>query len=100
MSFPKKIRIEDRQLLDTYHVMRCMVCSKAPPCDPSHIKTKGSGGPDTKWNVVPMCRIHHTEWGTLGYTHFTNRYPGFGFTLKCMGWAMVNGKLWHPKLAD
>ena len=29
--------------------------------DPHHIKTKGSGGDDTKENLITLCRKHHDQ---------------------------------------
>ena len=29
--------------------------------DPHHIKTKGSGGDDTRENLITLCRKHHNE---------------------------------------
>ena len=75
----------------------CWVCGKRPT-DASHIKTRGSGGPDTLWNVVAKCRVHHTEWGQIGPVKFLAKYPNFAFRLKALGWEVENGKLNNPSL--
>lgn len=99
MTYPKSVRTSDRGLLDSYHGQRCSVCGKSPPSDPSHIRSRGSGGPDEKWNLMPMCRIHHTEWHKIGSITFMKKYPGFAWSLMAKGWRVEQGKLWHPNLA-
>ena len=37
--------------------------------DPSHVKSRGSGGGD-QGNLVPKCRRHHTQFGTIGKKQF------------------------------
>ena len=41
--------------------------------DPHHVKTRGSGAPDAE-NLVPLCRVHHSECHQLGITEFQLRY--------------------------
>lgn len=95
--FPKQTRVQNRALLDLYHDMPCCVCGVSP-CDPSHIKTRGSGGPDEPWNILPKCRTHHREWGQWGWKKFLKAYPIVWMRMKFMGWKEIEGKLWHPKI--
>lgn len=83
--FPKPKRIEDRKLLDTYHSMKCMACP-ARSSDPAHIKSKGSGGDDVPENLMPLCRIHHTEQHKIGWYRFALKHPPVLFDLKKKGW--------------
>lgn len=73
LKFPKKKRKKDKPLLKKYHGMTCVICGKTP-CDPDHIVTKGSGGPDEDFNIWPLCRQHHTERHELGIHRFVRKY--------------------------
>ena len=65
----------DPALLQRVREQFCLVCGDTP-CDPDHVKTRGAGGGDTIDNVMPLCRRHHTERGTLGIASMVNKYPG------------------------
>ena len=95
----KNIRITNRELLDFIATQPCIVCNRPGPSDPSHIKTQGSGGPDTWWNVVPKCRLHHVEWGQ-SRNLFRDRYPEFDHYLICIGWIQLGHNLIHPLLRN
>lgn len=95
--FSKKIRKSDKALLELIKAMPCIVCGSRLMVDPSHIKTRGSGGPDEPWNVVAKCRKHHTEWG-MSWSRFLVKYPAFAFKLRQLGWEWESGKLWNPNL--
>lgn len=45
------------------------------PSDPCHIKTRGSGGDDIDSNLLPFCRAHHAEQGTIGFFKMCEKYP-------------------------
>ncbi len=95
--FPKQIRVSDEKVLEKVRGQGCCICGKHP-VDASHIKTKGSGGPDTEWNVVAHCRSHHIEWGT-SWSRFIRRNPQMAVVLKRLGWSWDSNDLWNPKLA-
>ena len=95
---PKPKRLVDIELLKAIKLLACSVCGSRNDVDPSHIKTQGSGGPDTSWNVVPMCRRHHMEWHQYGPTKFLDKHPLFEIALMRLGWE-TEGKLWHPELS-
>lgn len=90
-SFPKPKRITNQKVLQQRKSEPCWVCGMEP-ADASHIKTQGSGGPDTLWNVVAKCRLHHIEWG-LSWSRFVFKYPKFAMKLKELGWDWSEGKL-------
>lgn len=96
MRFPKPIRKKDPDLLAARRAEGCWICGKQP-CDASHIKTRGSGGPDEDWNVVAKCRIHHIEWGQLGPIKFCAKYPAFALRLLALGWEIHSYGLRHPR---
>lgn len=87
----------DKVLLAKIRVMPCVVCRANPPSDPSHIRSRGAGGPDESWNVFAMCRSCHGEWHSFGWVKFLEKYPRFKWTLSMWGWES-DDRLWHPKL--
>lgn len=88
--FPKSKRIEDQNILDFYRRRRCDICG-VKPSDPAHIKTRGSGGNDEHFNLLSLCRIHHTEQGQIGFWKMVKKYPFFGHILAEKGW-VFNGE--------
>ena len=104
MSFQKKKRHRNRALLDEIAKRDCVSCpqkngDRYNPIDPSHIKTKGSGGPDTDWNVVAHCRRCHIGWG-ISRIKFFEKYPDFEKHLKDLGWEDNNGSFFNEKLRE
>ncbi len=97
MAFPKQIRKTDPALLESIRRMPCAICGQAPMSDPSHIRTRGSGGPDEPWNVFPKCRKHHIEWGG-SWSSFLKKYPLFMWRLQKAGWVIEGDRLWHDGL--
>lgn len=83
--FQKTKRHTDRNLLDTAHTGRCVVCSKYG-CDPDHVKSKGSGGSDLKHNICFLCRRHHTEKGMIGISGMAEKYGKYKNWLLANGW--------------
>lgn len=89
----------DKELLARVRAKDCAVCGKGAPSDPSHIRSRGAGGPDEEFNVLPMCRSCHGAWHSFGAMKFLERHPKFKWTLDLWGWEVGNG-LWHPKLGE
>lgn len=94
----KRKRHKDPELLASVRVRRCCVCGNPGYSDPSHVRSRGAGGPDTTWNVVPMCRIHHSIWHARGVNHFLFHYPAFELTLQALGWEIVREEGYETKL--
>jgi hypothetical protein len=42
--------------------------------EPHHIYSRGAGGCDCYWNIIYLCRQHHTECHTLGMARFPDKY--------------------------
>ena len=82
---PKSIRKSDENILKVYRKARCCICGLRR-CDPAHIKTRGSGGPDEHWNLIALCRAHHTEQGQIGFWKMCEKYPFFRHVLGEKGW--------------
>lgn len=98
LMIAKNKRIANRELLDFIKSQDCIACGSPGPNTPSHIKTQGSGGPDTWWNVVPKCVPCHTKWGTSRQV-FMSEYPHVWTYLSSIGWEFLDRKLWHPLLS-
>lgn len=71
---PKIKRVVNRKLLDKSKLKPCAVCRKTPT-DPDHIITRGAFGPDENFNILPLCREHHTERHAIGYFKMCEKYP-------------------------
>ena len=63
----------------------CVACGRRP-VDRAHIKTQGSGGTWDDWNIMFLCRWHHSESHALGWSEFSMRYPLVHFELVRKGW--------------
>lgn len=70
----KSKRIENRELLDSYHSKPCEVCGTRQGTVAHHIKTKNSGGPDEDWNLLAICHVHHTEIHKRGAAFMCQKY--------------------------
>lgn len=92
MTFWKSFRAENKDLKNLTKDTRCVVCSRTGS-DPHHVKSKGSGGPDEEWNLMPLCRIHHTEIHKIGSATFSLKYNNVLLWLNSHGWEIENGKL-------
>ncbi len=82
---PKPKRIVNKALLADFRARCCLVCGKTP-CDPAHIKTRGSGGVDEEWNLLSLCRAHHTMQGSMGFYRFSEKFPMVKWALDYKGW--------------
>ena len=51
----------------------CLVSGCHLPTDPHHVKTRGAGGRDES-NLVPLCRVHHSECHQIGRKTFSKKY--------------------------
>lgn len=71
----KNKRIENRDLLDYIKTLPCMACGQMPT-DPAHVTSVGAGGDDVAVNVMPLCRQHHTEQHSKGWSHMVKNYIG------------------------
>jgi hypothetical protein len=79
----------------SHHKVRktpCLVCQDRV-VDVAHIKSRGSGGTDDEWNLMPLCRKHHTEQHTIGIISFIQKYLTVSIYLSDQGWFLYNGKL-------
>lgn len=95
IGFPKTKRAIARDLLDTYHSMRCVACGKTG-CDPAHILSRGAGGDDVEWNLMPLCRAHHAIQHAQGWLFMADHFPPLRIDLTNKGWDFEeSGKLFR-----
>lgn len=54
--------------------MPCLVCGSKGTTVGHHIITRGAGGPDEDWNLMPLCTECHREIHDIGTGTFVNKY--------------------------
>lgn len=86
----KPKRIVDEDLIDYIKQnCPCIVCKKFPEeidiCA-HHIKTVGSGGNDVIYNLMPLCKQHHTEIHLLGTSAMARIHCGVKKWLLLANW--------------
>ncbi len=52
----------------------CVACGRLG-AEGHHLKTRGSGGGDEEWNLMPLDRACHTEIHQKGTRLFAEKYP-------------------------
>lgn len=75
----------------------CIVTGKQG-CDLHHIKTRGSGGTDDEWNLIPISRTLHQRWHHRGTQYMVKGYPAIRNWMIKNGWKfdIYSGKWLHP----
>ena len=80
---------------------KCLACGIGVS-DVAHVRSRGAGGGDQDWNVIPLCRFHHRLQHTSSWNVFCERHPRVFEHLKSLGWDWLecNGikRLWNDKL--
>lgn len=84
----------EQHIIEFLREKPCLACGAPGPSDVHHIKSRGSGGTDNPWNVLPLCRKHHSEWHQVGGKKFLKQYADVETYLKALGWE-TTPKLWH-----
>lgn len=79
-------------IFDKIRTQPCLVCGSRN-VDVCHVKSRGSGGGDEWFNVMPLCRIHHIEQHSSGIITFSQRYIAVSSYLYDNGWFLENGRL-------
>jgi len=97
-SHPKPSRDVDEKFLKQMRKLKCLCCGYPGPSDAHHIKSKGSGGGDDAWNVIPLCRGCHQEIHRVGFESFLDKYPHVLEHLEKLGWQYVGDRLRPPLL--
>lgn len=93
----------DPEFLAQIRKLPCMACGSIGSTEAHHIKTRGSGGGDDSWNILPLCPDHHTlgpfAWHR-GPRQFLMAFEWVWEHLQKQGWEIVNGKLYNAKYAS
>lgn len=84
MTFPKRQRIVDPELLTVVRGLPCLACGKTPS-DPDHVTTRGAGGDDVATNVMPLCRAHHVMRHKRGIGYMARVFPAYRYWLEAAG---------------
>lgn len=93
----KKRRYRDEDYLESIRAIPCVATGRAPPSDAHHVKSRGAGGGDDYWNVIPLSRAAHQELHKIGTKKFAAKYPWVKQYLECLGWEFVGPKIFNPK---
>lgn len=76
--------------------VRCVACSRVADCF-HHVKTRGAGGPDEPWNLMPLCQAHHNEIHMKGNNWMVTKFPDVAEWLFAKGWLFdLFRKKWLP----
>jgi len=51
----------------------CLVCNRLG-VDLHHVKSRGSGGSDESFNLMPLCRWHHSQLHSEGLNKFSKKF--------------------------
>lgn len=95
MILSKPKRVSDDSVLARTRLIPCVACG-AQPSDPAHIKSRGAGGGDECWNVIPLCRGDHQAQHRMGWVTFARKnWSVFDWLLR-HNWEILGGKLIHP----
>lgn len=92
MTIKKPRRVVDKELREKISQMKCLVCFRSP-CDPAHVKTRGSGGGDVIDNLMPLCRSHHSLQHRIGISTFALRFQRVFDWLTKHGWTIEDGRV-------
>jgi hypothetical protein len=91
--------VKDQKFLEEIRKLPCIACGKHGPSEAHHVQTRGSGGSDDWWNILPLCHGHHTANGDAwhrGKISFLEKFPHVLEHLEKLGWSLFNGKLIPP----
>ena len=97
-SYVQQVKIKqekDEIFLGLIRKINCLCCGAIPPVDACHIKSRGSGGGDEWWNVIPMCRKCHTEQHSIGWLRFIKKHSHINEHLSDLGWENNLGNLFN-----
>lgn len=77
---------KDKKLRAEFKFKRCAVagCSGTP--DPAHVRTWKTTRVDADFNIIPLCRKHHSFQHSKGWRQFLDQHPEVGELLIKLGW--------------
>lgn len=86
------MRLVDNNLCKSYRGLPCAACGDIYGTVGHHIKSKGAGGDDADYNLIPLCFIHHRLIHDKSINEFVIKFPHIADILKEKGWEYFNGK--------
>lgn len=90
----KPARTKCQKTLDAFRIKPCLICGEKS--DPCHIRSKGAGGGDDEWNLLSLCRGHHTLQHSKGWKFICRTFPSVEFNLSEKGWYLDDaGKMYR-----
>lgn len=75
------MKIKNPQFLKSIHELKCTVTRCFNKAEPHHIISRKAGGGDEPSNILPLCRLHHSECH-YGLVKFSDKYPEIVVWLK------------------
>jgi len=63
----------------------CIVTG-APGSTLHHLTTRGAGGTDDEWNLLPVCQLIHNTIHAKGLVYCAQKYPAIKEWLLAHGW--------------
>lgn len=92
MTLNKRKATKDPELLKQIRRLPCIICG-FHLSEIHHVRTRGAGFGDDPWNVIPVCRKHHTEIHKTGMVQMLEKTKHLLNYLKALGWelSIVNG---------
>lgn len=93
----------DPKFVAQIRALPCMACGRHGMTEAHHVKTRGSGGGDEPWNLLPLCTEHHTmgAYGQAwhrGRNAFLNTFPHIRLHLEKLGWIVIDDRLIPPQV--
>lgn len=95
--------MNDPDFLNQIRALPCFACGSPAPSEAHHIFTRGAGGSDYWWNLLPLCTGHHTGNGDAwhrGKLTFLEKFPHVWEHLQKLGWERNGNKLFHPEMLN
>ncbi len=76
----------------------CFICGQ-PGSDKAHIISRGAGGSDEDYNIILLCRTHHSNQHYIGWKQFSIMFPCIESELIKRGFKRceIKGSWYHPK---
>lgn len=100
MTLKVKKRTQDPQYLAEVRTKLCFACGIEGRSEAHHVLSRGAGGGDDWFNVIPLCSDHHTAgpraWHKIGPISFLNEFPHVEDVLKQWGWKIEKEKMFRP----
>lgn len=69
-----------------YSSDKCCIITGTSPCALHHVKSRGAGGKDDAFNLMPLSAYHYNEIHVGGTKKFAEKYPEAKKWLRENGW--------------